>query len=107
VDVIVKKYLEKHKEFKTHPHKNRLFFWYHNVVYNRNLKELQNFAGITQTLTSHLARHTCITLLINDFSLPIEKAQMIAGHSKIEMTRKYLRQTERDLSEAAKKINWN
>ncbi|MBW7868882.1 MAG: tyrosine-type recombinase/integrase [Brumimicrobium sp.] len=57
-------------------------------------------------LTSHLARKTCITLLINDYGLDIAKTQMIAGHSKIEMTRRYLKIDERDLSEAAKKIEW-
>ncbi len=83
-----------------------LFFKYANQFYNRNLKELQRFAGITTKLTSHLARHTCITLLINDFGLSATNVQLIAGHSKIEMTLKYLRITEIDLSNAAKRIKW-
>lgn len=107
IDLIIQKYWDKYKDFENAPIEKRLFFNYTNEFYNRNLKELQRFAKINQPLTSHLARHTCITLLINDFGLDITKAQMIAGHSKIEMTRKYLRVTERDLSEAAKKINWN
>lgn len=107
IDLIVHKYLDKYKEFENAPMEKRLFFNYSNNAYNLYLKELQSFAKINQPLTSHLARHTCITLLINDFGLDITKAQMIAGHSKIEMTRKYLRVTERDLSEAAKKIDWD
>lgn len=81
-------------------------FKYTNQTYNRNLKELQKFTTIKTPLTSHLGRHTCITLLINDFGLDITKAQLIAGHSKIEMTKKYLRITERDLEAAAKRIDW-
>lgn len=107
IDFIIQKYWDKYKDFENAPIVNRLFFNYTNEFYNRNLKELQRFAKISQPLTSHLARHTCITLLINDFGLDITKVQMIAGHSKIEMTRKYLRVTERDLSEAAKKIDWD
>lgn len=105
-DKIVLRYMDLFKDFKEHNREKRLFFSYANAVYNRNLKELQRFAEIKQTLTSHLARHTCMTLLINDFGLDITKAQMIAGHSKLEMTRKYLRITEQDLANAAAKINW-
>ncbi|MCO5268517.1 MAG: site-specific integrase [Brumimicrobium sp.] len=95
-DAIIKKYLDG----------PGMFFKISNEYYNRQLKELQRFAEIKTVLTSHLARKTCITLLINDYGLDIAKTQMIAGHSKIEMTRRYLKIDERDLSEAAKKIEW-
>ncbi|MEO9257931.1 MAG: site-specific integrase [Crocinitomicaceae bacterium] len=98
IDLILRKYLAISEN---------LFFEYSNAFYNRQLKELQSFADIKTTLHAHLGRHTCITLLINDFGLDITKAQLIAGHSKIEQTRKYLRVTEIDLSNAAKKLNWN
>lgn len=104
---IVREYFMKWDRFRNHPKENRLFWNYANQVYNRNLKELQRFAEIETTLTSHLARHTCITLLVNDFGFDITKAQLIAGHSSIEMTMKYLRVQERDISAAAQKINWN
>lgn len=107
VDRIIKKYFDKFRGFETADYNKRRFFQYENAVYNRNLKELQAFAKIKQNLTSHLARHTSITLLINDFGLDITKVQLIAGHSKIEMTRKYLRVTENELSAAAKKVNWD
>ncbi len=105
-DQIILRYMEMYNSFRDHEREKRLFFSYSNAFYNRSLKELQRFAGLNQKLTSHLARHTCITLLINDFGLDITKAQMIAGHSKMEMTRKYLRITEQDLANAAAKINW-
>jgi len=100
IDFIVKKYLKKNE-------KNQPFFGCANSSYNRDLKLLQGLVGIETTLTSHLGRHSCITLLVNDFAMDITKVQMIAGHSQINMTRGYLRITERDLSEASKKINWN
>src|SRR5690554_3670842 len=107
VDKIIMKYFNKFDNVKDVPKEVRYFFRYTNQFYNRQLKELQNFAGIKQDLHSHLAIHTCITLLVNDFGLDITKAQMIAGHSKVEMTRKYLRVTELDLVNAAKGINWD
>src|SRR5690554_149955 len=107
IDKIILKYFKKYEEVRNVPKEVRYFFRYTNQFYNRQLKELQNFAGIKQDLHSHLARHTCITLLVNDFGLDITKAQMIAGHSKVEMTRKYLRVTELDLVNAAKGINWD
>ncbi|WP_123776151.1 site-specific integrase [Brumimicrobium aurantiacum] len=107
IDKIILKYFKKFENVKDVQKDIRFFFRYTNQHYNRQLKELQNFAGIKQELHSHLARHTCITLLVNDFGLDITKAQMIAGHSKMEMTRKYLRVTERDLETAARNINWD
>lgn len=94
-------------EWSKLPNETRPIFQYTNEFYNRQLKELQRFAGIKTILTSHLARHTCITLLVNDFELDITKAQLIAGHSKIEMTQRYLRITERDLAESASRVNWD
>lgn len=99
-DEIIKKYLTSHSK------DNEAFFNLTNAFYNRQLKELQRFAGIKTPIVSHLGRKTCITLLVNDFGLDIAKAQMIAGHAKIEMTRRYLKIDEKDLSEAAKKIDW-
>jgi len=104
---IILKYFDKLKGLENVPKEVRFFFRYTNQFYNRQLKELQHFAEIKQDLHSHLARHTCITLLVNDYGLDITKAQMIAGHSKVEMIRKYLRITERDLQNAAKGIYWS
>jgi len=107
IDSIIKKKILLYDHARNQPKEQRLFFKYSNAVYNRNLKELQRFAGIDTKLTSHLARHTCITLLINDFAMDITKVQMVAGHSKIEMTRSYLRITEQDLATAAQRVNWD
>jgi len=101
IDLIINKYLDKFSQDSV------AFFYYTNQAYNRNLKELGRFVGIEQPLTSHLARKTCITLLVNDFGLNITNAQLIAGHSTINMTMRYLRTTELELSRAAKAIDWS
>ncbi len=104
---MVTNYLHEDENWVSLPIEQRRFFNFSNAYYNRSLKRLQALAGIKENLTSHLARHTCITLLVNDYALPVEKAQLIAGHSKIEMTMRYLKNTEKALSDAAKNINWN
>jgi hypothetical protein len=45
-------------------------------------------------------------LLVNDYQLDITKAQLIAGHSKLETTMLYLKIDENDLSRAGKNIKW-
>jgi len=107
VDVLIKKYIDKYASKRHLEKEERLFFHQSNQRYYVRLKRLRSFSGIKEHISSHTARHTCITLLINDFGMDITKVQLIAGHSKIDMTRRYLRVTELEVSEAAKKINWN
>lgn len=97
-NLIIKKYLSK---------TDSSFFNITNAFFNRELKKLQSLANIKTKIHSHLARHTCITLLVNDYQLDVTKAQLIAGHADIETTMRYLKTTENDLSLAAKKIVWD
>lgn len=59
-----------------------------NQKYNDYLKLLGTGAGITKTLTSHVARHTFGTYLINR-DIPIETVSRAMGHSNIKMTQHY------------------
>lgn len=59
-----------------------------NQKYNDYLKLLGAGAGITKTLTSHVARHTFGTYLINK-DIPIESVSRAMGHSNIKMTQHY------------------
>ncbi|MCO5249752.1 MAG: site-specific integrase [Chitinophagales bacterium] len=97
IDMIIKKYLSD----------DGYFFRVTNQHYNRMLKELQRVTNIKQEITSHLARHTCITLLINDYELGIDKVMLLAGHSRIDQTQAYQRITEKDLANAAQNVNWD
>lgn len=96
IDALIHKYKEDFKSFTKIT----------NQKHNEQLKELQRFAKIKQPLHTHLARHTCISVLINDYGLSVDNVQMIAGHSKIETTMGYLKKTEKDLANAASKVVW-
>ena len=58
-----------------------------NVKYNEYLKEVMTAAGIKKPVTTHWARHTGATLLLNA-GVPIEIVSKICGHSSVKMTEK-------------------
>lgn len=61
-----------------------------NQKYNDYLKLLGCGAGISKNLTTHVARHTFATYLINR-GIPIESVSKAMGHSNIRMTEHYAR----------------
>ena len=56
-----------------------------NVKYNAYLKEVVAAADIDKPVTTHWARHTGATLLLNA-GVPIEIVSKVCGHSTIKMT---------------------
>ena len=56
-----------------------------NQKYNSYLKEIQDVCGITKTLHSHLARHTCGTLLLNA-GVDMLTGSKVLGHSSTKTT---------------------
>ena len=59
-----------------------------NQKYNAYLKEVATGAGITKHITSHVARHTFATYLLNK-DIPIETVSKVLGHSNIKQTQHY------------------
>jgi integrase len=59
-----------------------------NQRYNSYLKEIADICGIRKTLTTHLARHTAATLMLNA-GIAIEVVSKILGHSNTKMTQHY------------------
>ncbi|MDR1370464.1 MAG: site-specific integrase [Dysgonamonadaceae bacterium] len=59
-----------------------------NQKYNDYLKLLGAGAEITKNLTTHVARHTFATYLLNK-DIPIESVSRAMGHSNIKMTQHY------------------
>ena len=57
-----------------------------NVKYNEYLKVLAQTAGIEKPLSSHWARHTGATLLLNDGGLDMKIVAKICGHSSTKIT---------------------
>lgn len=58
-----------------------------NTKYNEYLKEVAKAAGIEKSLTTHWARHTGATLLLNG-GVPMEIVSKVCGHSSVKMTEK-------------------
>jgi integrase len=59
-----------------------------NVKYNLYLKAAVKYAKIDKQVTTHWARHTGATLLINEDDVPMHIVQHILGHSTIRETEK-------------------
>ena len=58
-----------------------------NVKYNEYLKSLAMAAGISKPVSSHWARHTGATLLLNVGHVDMEIVARVLGHSSPKMTR--------------------
>lgn len=56
-----------------------------NVKYNLYLKALMQICGIDKPVSSHWARHTCATLMLNG-GVPMHIVSKILGHAKIAIT---------------------
>lgn len=61
-----------------------------NQKYNQYLKDIALGAGINKQLTTHSARHTFATYLLNK-DIPIETVSRALGHSNIKQTQHYAR----------------
>ena len=56
-----------------------------NVKYNLYLKTVAQYAGIDKPLSTHWARHTGATLLINE-GVDAQIIKKICGHSSVKIT---------------------
>ncbi len=59
-----------------------------NVKYNLYLKAAVTYAGIDKRVTTHWARHTGATMLLNEGKVPMHVIQHILGHASIRETEK-------------------
>ncbi|MEQ1799858.1 MAG: site-specific integrase [Lacibacter sp.] len=60
-----------------------------NQKMNQNLKIIQELAGISKNLTTHLARHTFATTITLANGVPIETVSRMLGHTKLSTTQMY------------------
>jgi site-specific recombinase XerD len=89
---ILDKYTEHEKVIET----GRLLPVYCNQIFNRHLKTIQEMAGITKTLTSHVARHSFATIALTA-DVPLVTIQRVLGHSDMRMTQHYSRLVDKKL----------
>lgn len=57
-----------------------------NVKYNQYLKVVAQAAGIDKPVTTHWARHTGATMLVNEGKVPMHIVQHVLGHASIRET---------------------
>ena len=61
-----------------------------SIVYNRNLKDIQKIAQIDTLLTTHVARHTYTSLLMNSDNVNLYEISKSLGHSDVLITQNYI-----------------
>lgn len=77
-----------------------------NVKYNEYLKVVAQAAGIDKPLSSHWARHTGATLLLNQGRLDMKIVAKICGHSSTRITEKvYAKLLDESVVDAMAGIN--
>lgn len=72
-----------------------------NVKYNEYLKAAVTYAHIDKMVTTHWARHTGATMLLNEGNVPMHVVQHILGHASIRETeRTYAKLLDETIVEA-------
>ncbi len=64
-----------------------------NQKTNQYLKTIGDCAGVKQSLHFHLARHTALTMMLEN-GIPLEVVSKIAGHTNIKQTQHYAKIVE-------------
>ncbi|WP_409028927.1 site-specific integrase [Gracilimonas sediminicola] len=75
-----------------------------NQNYNAYLKEVATLCGIQKHLTTHVARHTCGTLLLNA-GLSMESVRRILGHADLRMTLHYAKLSQTSINGEMAKLS--
>lgn len=71
------------------------------TYYNEMLEVIAAKAGINKTITSHMARHSAATLMLNS-GVRIETVSKILGHTNIKTTAIYAKITDKSVEEGFK-----
>lgn len=82
----------------------RIFKVCANQVFNRNLKEIINLAGIKKNISHHCARHTFATLAFEN-GIPVEIISKILGHSTTKVTMFYAKIQRKSKIKAMESFN--
>lgn len=105
--LLTKKALAILEKYKTHPSCERtgkLLPVKSNQKYNAFLKEIQTLCGIKKLLTSHVARRTNATILLNN-GVRLETVQKVLGHKKIEQTQEYAKLLNETIADELSKMD--
>lgn len=83
---LIKKYLERKRVYDELFSPFELNF---NKTFNDHLKEFAKLTGINKNLSSHVARHTCAMMLLNEYKASFEIVQGVLGHKSVATTQKH------------------
>jgi site-specific recombinase XerD len=86
------------KHMPERPTDEPLFPVLSNQKMNENLKLIQELAGISKNLTTHLARHTFATTITLSNGVPIETVSRMLGHTKLSTTQIYAKVLDTKIS---------
>ena len=75
-----------------------------NVKMNAYLKEIAAICGIKKNLTTHTARHSAATLLLNH-GVTLSTVSAILGHSNVTITQHYAKLLDKTIINEIKNIN--
>lgn len=75
-----------------------------NQKMNENLKLIQELAGVSKNLTSHLARHTFATTITLTNGVPIETVSKMLGHTSLKTTQIYAKVVDTKIQEDMKML---
>ncbi len=95
--------LQKYESDETCKSRGKLLPVPSNSKMNAYLKELAGICNIPKNLTTHCARHTFATLAI-EYGMPIDIIAKILGHTNTNMTRRYAKISEANISREMRKI---
>lgn len=105
--LLSKKSLAIIEKYKTHPvceRSGKVLPVKSNQKYNAYLKEIQTLCGINKLLTSHVARRTNATILLNN-GVRLETVQKALGHKKIEQTQEYAKLLNETIADELGKLD--
>lgn len=95
--------IEKYKDHPVCQQKECLLPVKSNQKYNAYLKEIQVLCGIDKTLTTHVARRTHGTILLNN-GVRLETVQQVLGHKHIEQTQEYAKMLNKTVADEVSKL---
>ncbi len=75
-----------------------------NQKMNDNLKIIQELAGISKNLTTHLARHSFATTITLNNDVPIETVSRMMGHTNLRTTQLYAKVLDAKIGSDMKKL---
>ncbi len=74
---------------------------------NAYLKEIADLCGINKKLTTHVARHTCATVVLLANEVSIENVAKILGHSNTKMSHHYAKVLDSSIMRDMEKVRVN